>query len=144
MLFHNQPQRGFEGKFSMPFVVAMALIEGKVGLDSFTDQNAKDPRVIKLIAKTRFYVEPDFSSCSIDEAPALVTVHLKNGTVMRKKIEDPLGSPTNPMSERRLFEKFRECTRRVLPKEKVDRSLAILLELENLNTLGELIYNLVP
>ena len=43
MLVHRQPNTGFEGKFSMPFVVAMAIKDGRVWLESFTDENANHP-----------------------------------------------------------------------------------------------------
>lgn len=135
MLFHNQPHKGSEGKFSMPFVVAIAILEGKVGLDSFHDSKVSNPRVLDLISKTRFYMEPEFAQKKIDEAPALVKVKLKDGRELIKKVEDPLGSPRNPMTVAQLVEKYRDCVCRLLPEQKVKESQEVLLELEKLTDL---------
>lgn len=144
MLFHNRPQRGSEGKFSMPFVLAMAVIERKVGLDTFLDSKVNDPRVLKLMEKTRFYVAPEFAQRSIDEAPAIVKVSLKDGRELIKQVEEPLGSPLNPMSLAQVTEKFRDCTSRVLAAGKVERALSMLAELETLENINLLIDQLVP
>lgn len=144
MLFHNQPRTGSEGKFSMPFVVAMAIIERKVGLDTFVDRKVSDPRVLNLIYKTRFYVEPQFANRSIDEAPAVVKVRLKDGRELIKQIEEPLGSPENPMSQDQLIEKYKDCTLRVLAEDRVETSLSMLSELETIGDVSVLINELVP
>lgn len=143
MLFHNQPRRGFEGKFSMPYVLSMAIIERKVGIDTFQDSKVYDPRVVNLIGKTRFYVEPEFAGRSIDEAPALIKIRLADGRELIKKVEEPLGSPKNPMSQVQLENKYRDCTSRVLPAGKVDGSLSKLVDLESMADIKVLIKNLV-
>lgn len=144
MLFHNRPRRGSEGKFSMPFVAAMAIIEKKVGLDTFLDSKVSNPRVLNLIDKTKFYVAPEFAEKSIDEAPAVVKVRLKDGRELVKKCEQPLGSPANPMSQAQLVDKFKECALRVLPSEKADKSKLILEKLETIDNVNVLINELIP
>ncbi|MCL6449500.1 MAG: MmgE/PrpD family protein [Armatimonadetes bacterium] len=144
MLFHNQPRRGSEGKFSMPFVLAMAVIERKVGLETFLDSKVNEPRVLNLIEKTRFYVAPEFANISIDEAPAIVKVSLKDGRELVKQLKEPLGSPLNPMSQAQLIEKYKDCTYGVLAAGKVERSLAMLAELDALENIELLINELVP
>ncbi len=143
MLVHRQPNTGFEGKFSMPFVVAMAIRDGKVGLESFTDENAQHPLTRELIAKTEFFVDPNFAGRSIDEAPANITITTNAGQVLTESIEDPLGSRTRPMTAEALTLKFRDCAKRQLPPDRIDRALELLNKFEELRDISQLIQTLV-
>ena len=143
MLVHRQPKTGFEGKFSMPFVVAMAIKDGRVGLESFTDENANHPVVRQLIAKIEFDVDSKFAGRTIDQAPANVTITTHDGEALAECIEDPLGSPTKPMSGEALRGKFRDCLERRLTSGNIDRALEILAALEELPDIDQLIRALV-
>jgi 2-methylcitrate dehydratase PrpD len=144
MLMYREPKTGSEGRFSMPFVIAMAIRDGRIGLASFTDENAHDPLVRQLIAKTEFDVDPRFAGKPIDEAPASVTITTKDGQVWAESIEDPLGSPTKPMTDEALRLKFRDCLERRLTSESIDRALEILGALEQLPDVDQLIRTLTP
>lgn len=144
MLMYREPETGPEGRFSMPFVVAMAIRDGKVGLASFTDDNAHDPLIRQLIAKTEFGVDSRLADRPIDEAPASVAITTTDGKVWAESIEYPLGSPTKPMTGEALALKFRDCLERRLTSESIDRALAILSALEELPDVGQLIQTLIP
>ena len=144
MLVHRQPNTGFEGKFSMPFVIAMAIKDGSVGLDTFTDENAKHPLVRQLITQTEFYVDPMFTEKKIDEAPANILIATNDGQVLKECIEDPLGNPTRPMTAEALRLKFKDCVVRRLSLESIDKVLEILTKLEDLREVGQLIQTLAP
>jgi len=47
----EEPNTGLEGKFSMQYVVANALLRGDTGLKSFTDEKVNDPRVREFMKK---------------------------------------------------------------------------------------------
>jgi 2-methylcitrate dehydratase PrpD len=144
MLVHHQPKTGFEGKFSMPFVIAVAIKDGKVGLESFTDANANHPLVRELITKTEFFVDPRFAQKTIDEAPASITITTTDGRVLTESIEDPIGSPARPMNMEALKLKFRDCIKKQLTPEMGDRALELLADLEHLSDIGELVQTLTP
>jgi 2-methylcitrate dehydratase PrpD len=46
-----EPKTGVEGKFSLRFLAALALAEGNVTLDKFTDEKVGDPRINRLRRK---------------------------------------------------------------------------------------------
>lgn len=144
MLVHRQPNTGFEGKFSMPFVVAMAIKNSRVGLESFTDDNANDPLVRQLIAKTEFSVDPKFAQRAIDEAPAKVTLTVNNGETVTECIEDPIGSPSRPMSYEALRAKFTDCVRHQLESTSIQKAIETIANLEMLNDTSALVGALIP
>ena len=47
-----QPRSGLEGKFSFQYTVATALLDGKVGMDSFTDERRFSADMVQLLEKT--------------------------------------------------------------------------------------------
>jgi 2-methylcitrate dehydratase PrpD len=143
MLVHRQPKTGFEGKFSMPFVVAMAIKNGRIGFESFTDENANHSLVRQLIAKTEFCVDPKFAGRPIDKAPAAITITTTDGQVLTEFIEDPLGSPTRPMTGDVLKLKVRDCFERRLTSESIDSAIELLDTLEALPDVSQLIQTLV-
>jgi 2-methylcitrate dehydratase PrpD len=93
-LVRQRPERGFEGRFSMAFCLAMALVYGKVDAGDFTDEYVKNPIVQELMSRTRH----------TPEAPSLV-VTLKNGA----RFEEALQSASDLKGWGAVKEKFKRC-----------------------------------
>jgi 2-methylcitrate dehydratase PrpD len=98
-LVRHTPQRGFEGRFSMAFCLAMALIQRRLAPNDFSDAHVHNERVQDLMRRTNH--TPD--------APALVVI-LKDGT----RLEETLQHPTNLQGWEAVEEKFRNCVAEVL------------------------------
>jgi len=47
----NEPLTGLEGKFSIPYCVANALLRGETGTQSFTDEKVNDPEIKGMMKK---------------------------------------------------------------------------------------------
>ncbi|MEE8257728.1 MAG: hypothetical protein V3R60_07560, partial [Acidobacteriota bacterium] len=75
---------------------------------------------------------------------SVIRVRKKDGSVLEKFVDRPLGDPAKPLGEDALREKFEQCATRVLPREKVVGALEALANLPELSTIGELIRRLVP
>jgi 2-methylcitrate dehydratase PrpD len=56
-LVRVQPARGYEGRFSMPFCLAMTLVHGTMTPNDFVDEKLADPRIQALIERTRHHSE---------------------------------------------------------------------------------------
>ena len=80
-----------EGKFSMHYCVAAALLDGSVGLATFTESRIADPAVGSLISKIRMETEPRFADDS--EFPSIVAVTLSDGTVLERAVPLAMGKP---------------------------------------------------
>src|SRR3954468_24322440 len=55
----QRPANGYAGKFSTPYCIAHAFVRGQVGLDAFTDDAVKEPRVLALASKVRYQIDPN-------------------------------------------------------------------------------------
>jgi len=55
----TEPFTGLEGKFSIPYCVANALIHGETGTQAFTDDRVRDPRVRELMKRVAVILDPE-------------------------------------------------------------------------------------
>ena len=104
------PATAIDAKFSIPFTVALALAERGVTLDSFDDASRNDPEVLRLAGLAEYLELPGWGRERA--ASGLLELHLNGGQVLSEQVDDPLGSPARPMSERQLRAKFAQCAAR--------------------------------
>ncbi|WP_202909486.1 MmgE/PrpD family protein [Alkalilacustris brevis] len=55
----HAPPSGYAAKFSMPYCMAVGFLEGDAGLAQFTDEKARDPRILKLARKISYRIDPE-------------------------------------------------------------------------------------
>jgi len=142
----DRPRTGLEGKFSLPYVVAAAMLDGRVTLDSFTDAMVQRPEAQALLRSVRPVEDPkipvEFNA--IEEGYVVVTIRRRDGRTLDRRVDYPRGAPQNPLRPEELYEKFRDCARRALPPAQAARALDLLTSLHTLPTLDGLVASLVP
>jgi 2-methylcitrate dehydratase PrpD len=126
------PRTGLEGKFSMPYLIARALTDGKVTLETFTDEAVRNKDVLQLLDKVDMKVDPKLQSGSDGSRPATVTIKVKNGQPQTFHEKFPKGSPQVPMTHDELVAKFRACARGVLSETSSERALGYVGKLETM------------
>ena len=135
VVIHPRPKSGLEGKFSMQYCMAIALLDGEVGLRQFTDEKVLDPRAQELLKRVE-YVHPEGLTPLHPEA---VTVKLKDGRELCHEVAIAKGDPGNPMGEEELAAKYRDCASFVLSPVDIQKSLDMMSHLEDLEDITELI-----
>jgi 2-methylcitrate dehydratase PrpD len=136
------PQTGIQGKFCMPYIVARAIIDGKIGLDIFTDSAVRDQNVLKLADRVRMNLDTHLKKTDLGGRPCRVTIRSRNGQSYSREAQHAKGGPEFPMTEEELKEKFTECARQALNAGAVQRALAHIEGLERLDdvrTLAEIL-----
>jgi len=58
----TRPATGLEGKFSIPYCVANALLRGETGNQAFTDEKVNDPHVRALMEKVVVTLDPEIKA----------------------------------------------------------------------------------
>eukprot|EP01022_Parablepharisma_sp_SALTPOND_P000511 TRINITY_DN10274_c0_g2_i4.p1 TRINITY_DN10274_c0_g2~~TRINITY_DN10274_c0_g2_i4.p1 ORF type:complete len:502 (-),score=223.44 TRINITY_DN10274_c0_g2_i4:3118-4623(-) len=138
ILIHTRPRTGLEGKFSLEACIAMALLDGKLALASFSDESVQREQVQRLIALTERQVDQEATASSGDFGPAEVRVILKDGAVLAAKVDKAKGTPANPMTPEEYQAKYVDCCSGVLSQEQIEQSLALLAELDKVPQISEL------
>ena len=135
--FHK-PTEGFRGKFSIDYVLAAMLLDGRVDLDSFSDEYCNSPRMRASIDKVQVNAHDEWANDAASRRNAPVTITMKDGRKLTKSVEKVRGSPGNPMTREELLGKYRGCASRVLDGERLERSITALENLEKVPTVREL------
>jgi 2-methylcitrate dehydratase PrpD len=132
-LIYDRADTGLQGKFSMPYCVSVALLDRAVGLAQFADERVRRPDVQAFMPRVRMVVHPEQTTReSLANKFSEVTVALKDGTTLRRRIEQAKGQPRNPLTDAELEVKFRDAAGRALPADRVEAVLAAVNQLERL------------
>jgi 2-methylcitrate dehydratase PrpD len=119
------PRSGLDGKFSVEYCAAAALLDGQVVIDTFTDQRRFAPDMEATLRKVR--VEP------VEQEPGVVTVEatLKDGRTVTGACRGFKGAAHNPMTREEHMVKVWDCVDRALPKVDAEAMMALLEDLEH-------------
>jgi len=128
--FHK-PERAYEGKFSIPYCIAVALLRGRILLEDFTDEKVTDPRAQALLALVDYEYPPELSQGPMSLRQEVV-IRLQDGKEVAHTVDVPKGDPVNPMTEEEMADKFRDCASSWLQERKVENLLKMLMELDSL------------
>ncbi len=126
------PQNGIQGKFCMPYLLARAIIDGRVFIDAFTDAAVRDPNVLKLAERIQMRLDNNLPSRDLGSRPCRVTLRLKNGQTYSREVQHSKGGPEFPMTADELKTKFTDCARQTLSEASTQRALDDLNRLETL------------
>jgi len=131
-LARTDPREAIAGPNSMPFILAVALLDGKVTLAQFTDENMHDPRVRAAMAKIRHRANQRQPGQA--EPPDRITVTLKNGAVHNIEVAER----TTYTNSSDIQAKFLSCATLALSRARADQLAGLVDRLENVDDVGAL------
>jgi 2-methylcitrate dehydratase PrpD len=126
------PENGLQGKFSMPYLLARAIIDGRLFLDAFTDSAVRDTNVLRLAEKIQMHLDPDLQPTALGSRPCKVTIRLRDGRSFSRQIDYAKGSREAPMTDEELKQKFMGCAREALDDSSIERIIEYVEHLESL------------
>ncbi len=127
------PQTGLEGKFSVYYAAAAAIVEGAAGEKQFSDRLVHDPVMTALRDRVVAMVDP-----AIHEEQVRVAITLKDGTRLEKFVEHAVGSVQRPMSDADLETKFTGLVEGILAPQKSRQLMDLCRRAEELPSAAEL------
>jgi 2-methylcitrate dehydratase PrpD len=131
------PATGLEGKFSLEYCLAAALIDGGVGLSSFTDEATRRPEARELMSRVRVDEGEAAAEFPIG-GYAEVRIALRDGGEYGTRVDVPRGDPSRPLSWADLVAKFRDCAGAALPTGGADAALRLIQGLDGLDNVSRL------
>ena len=134
------PRTITDAQFSVPWVVATALVNGKVTVDDFTDEALKRQDIRNVAQKVTARHEPTMNRHGV--GPGGVIIKLNDGTEYTEEIEHCLGSVERPMTFEDCTRKFRECAAcsiKHLSADKVEKVIEMISRLEKLDDATDII-----
>ena len=114
----NRPRvnTGFDGKFSVQYVVSRALHNGKISLSDFDDDTVNEPGIQKFLeSKIKAEPHPKSKPSEKNVYYAELSITTKDGKHLKKFVDAPVGrDKDHPLPENALLEKFYDCCDSVL------------------------------
>jgi 2-methylcitrate dehydratase PrpD len=142
------PRTVVDAQFSLYYTVAAALVRGRVFIDDFNDKAIRDLKVLEVAHRVKPYVdsimEKEFST---GISPTIVTISLKNGTLLETRIDQVRGHPQKPVDLQEIFEKYKQCASRALRplgKGQISRMGETIFELEKVKDVSVILNLLSP
>ena len=139
----RRPKSIVDLQFSFNYVIAAALIEGKIDLDSFQESALKKSDILDFGEKAVFpYVEERLnqgSNKSITKTD--LKLILADGRIFKKSVPYAKGSKKRPMAMHECEEKFKMCLKkaeRPIADESVDKAINGIKNFEEVDDVNQL------
>ena len=127
-----RPYSGLDGKFSFQYAAASALLDGAVGIDSFTDERCARPDMGAMLSKVSL-VQSHEIPATLDQMWIEINVRLADGTLVTSNCNRPRGAWGSPISRREHLVKVRDCMRRVMDENEAEKTITSLEEFDHLS-----------
>jgi 2-methylcitrate dehydratase PrpD len=131
----RRPTQVVEAQFALPFLVATALVHGRVGIAEVASLG--DAAVLALSDRIAGVADEGRPKRSLS-----ITVRRTDGRSAAIEAADPTGSPQRPLGEAQFEAKFRDCARnavRPLSNASVGAALKAIAGLETVADAGALL-----
>ena len=129
------PQTRETADHSLPYMLAVALVDGRITPASFERTRYLDPALRPLMNRIRVTANPEFTRRFPMELVSEITVVTRDGQRLVERADFPKGHTRNPMSDADIGTKFRDLSSDVLAPTQVATALEMLWSLEKADRL---------
>jgi 2-methylcitrate dehydratase len=123
---------------SLPYCIAAAIVDRKVTPVQFTQEKINDPQIRAQLRKVEVVADPEIEKLFPALQRVVVKISTTNGKEFSKQLDYPKGDPRNPLSDVEVEEKFAALADGVLTREQQKRVRETIWNLENLNSVTDL------
>ena len=143
VLIHHQPKTGYQGKYSLEYTVAAAIIDRQIRIETFTDSAVNRPELQAFLTKIRCEVRSDSQWAPTRIHPwnhcSEVTIQLKDGTTVSGSAPCAKGYPSRPLATEEIGSKYKKSATPVLSANAVDALGEKILNLETQTDISDFI-----
>jgi 2-methylcitrate dehydratase PrpD len=125
-----------DAAFSYICTVAASLVNKSFGLENFTEESVRDPRVKSVVDKIKMVEQPKGAELGMQ-----VDLCLANGNQFSQYIAENIEWAKNPTPREQIIEKFRKqvAFSKTISPQKADNVLELVQDLERLESIDELV-----
>lgn len=132
---HSTP---YDGRFSVPYLVATAFTHGTVRLDAFTDERLTHPETSTLSPKVSVHLDEEIDRHFPKQRAAHITVKTKDGQTFEHFQHARKGDPELPLTDDEISAKFAELATPVMGQAGASALLDACWSLERLGSMRDL------
>ena len=125
---------GLEGKFSMQYAVANALVRGDTGLHAFTDEKVNDPNIREYMKKIALREKEGLSKLE-----TIVEMETNSGVEHTKTADVIREIPGIEVKKAKVKDKYISICEPVIGPEKTKKTMELIQALEQMDNIKEFI-----
>ena len=135
-----QPRTRETADHSLPYITWVALLDGRVGPDSFSEQRLQDPVLRRLLKeKTTLKEDPELTLGYPEGIPNRIVVRTRDGREYTREVRFPRGHARNPMSDDEVLRKFYRNVQWAFGEPQARRVVDCVMTLEQRSGVRELV-----
>ena len=123
---------------SLPYCVAVALVDGRVWMEQFEESRFTEERLLDLVSRVSVLRDAELSARYPEGIPNRITVLMRSGEKFIKEVTYPVGHARNPMTDEQVERKFRDLAGPVLPDSTIREALDRFWNLDSETDIGGL------
>jgi 2-methylcitrate dehydratase PrpD len=132
----QKPQNSYDAQFSIPYIVATALLRGGFGLQHLEEGALADPEVLELARNVEYEVDPNSPFPKYYSGEVIVTT--RDGRVLRHREEVNRGAADRPITNADVEKKFMENATLAVSTVRAREIRDRVLSLDRMADAGEL------
>jgi 2-methylcitrate dehydratase len=123
---------------SLPYSLAVGLIDGMVTPLQFTEERVRDSKLIPVMDKVKVVANDEFESLFPKFQPSQVTITTTDGKSFTKRVDVPKGDPRDPMTAEEIGVKFMALGKDVIGEAACKKLADMILKMETIGNVKEL------
>ena len=122
---------------SLPYVIAVAAVDGNVLPEAFSDEKLRDPRIWELLPKIKVIADPEIDRLFPKIKRARVKITTVDGYAHQAQTDVAKGSPEDPLSDDEIVAKFRANASGIVSDQRMDEIIETTWKFENVSDLSD-------
>lgn len=123
---------------SLPYSLAVGLVDGMVTPQQFKQTRIDDPKLIPVMDKVKVLPNKEFEKLFPEFQPSQVTLTLNDGRAFTKRVDVPKGDPRDPMTEDEIAVKFNALGEDVIGRERCEKVRQCVMSIDKAPNLQEM------
>ena len=122
---------------SLPYSLAVGLVDGMVTPLQFKQSRIDDPALIPIMDKIKVVPNDEFESLFPKFQPSQVTITLNDGKQHQQRVDVPKGDPRDPMTEDEIAEKFTALGKAVVGEDRCKQLRELIMAIDGESNLDK-------
>jgi 2-methylcitrate dehydratase len=133
-----KPQSRETADHSLPYITAVALIDGEVTDKQFEPARFTEPGIVKFLENVKVKRNDELSALYAEAVANIVHVELTDGRTLTKRVDYPLGNAKNRLKDSELEGKFRALVEPSLGEKDAQAIVDLVWKLDEAKNVDQL------
>jgi 2-methylcitrate dehydratase len=125
-----RPETRETADHSLPYITAIALLDGEVTNKQFEPERFADPKIWKFLESVKVERNAELSGLYPGAVANIVHIDLKGGRRLTKRVDYPLGHAKNPLKDSEVEGKFNALVTPALGEGRAKKIIDLVWKLE--------------